>query len=350
MRLFMLSTTVATASGFAVPAGGVGGGGTGNVAYAATYGSEVLVDQAAWESGEFWKEVAAAVPGFYDAPELARYRGWVTNLITKPQGECKDLETGQEVLTQYVFPGLQDAALVGQRTPFPELPEIEAALKQLAPTAQAELADLLRARPLADDDAPAVESAEQGGEGEVWNRAAWYGWQFVSLRDAKQWMPRTIRTLEATVPLAHRFIGVARQRAGCVGTLHSDRRNYLLSTLTGLDVPEGQCAVAVPGAGERTLADGDVVVLDNTFKHQVYNQHPSRDRFVLMVEVWHPGLTGAERDALGATFAVKDRFTLTQLKQCPWGFSDEELSKAIESKQFRELEFWQQLSYGLEVE
>ena len=105
------------------------------------------------------------------------------------------------------------------------------------------------------------------------------------------------KALESRVPLAHRFIGVARQRADCRGTLHSDRRNYLLSTLTGLQVPESCCTVTVPGSGERVLADGEVVVLDNTFKHVVANSHKTRDRFVIMAEIWHPGLTPAERTA-----------------------------------------------------
>ena len=157
--------------------------------------------------------------------------------------------------------------------------------------------------------------------------------------------PKTIRQLEETVPCAHRFIGVARQRAECRGTLHSDRRNYLLSTLTGLRVPPQACGVAVPGSGERLLADGEVVILDNTFKHMVYNE-AKEDRFVLMVEIWHPLLTAAEREALATTFAIKDRFTLTSLRQCPWGFSEEELTKAIASKAYTKLSFWKGLGEG----
>jgi len=189
-------------------------------AYAANYGCAASVDQAAYKSANFWKEVAAELPGFYDAPELARYRGWVANLINKPPGETKTLETGQEVLLQYVFPGLQSDEC--NREPFPALPEIEEALRALVPTAQEELARLLAARPLADDDAPAMQLDDGEAEAETWNRAAWYGWQFMSLRDAKPWMPRTIRALEEGVPLAHRFIGIARQRANCRGTLHSE--------------------------------------------------------------------------------------------------------------------------------
>lgn len=112
-------------------------------------------------------------------------------------------------------------------------------------------------------------------------------------------------------------------------------------------MPDGACGVAVPGSGERKLSDGEVVVLDNTFKHFVYNDHSTDDRFVLMVEVWHPSLTEAERQAMATTFAVKDKFTLMSLRQCPWGFSDEELSRAIESKDYQQLDFWRSLSFGL---
>ena len=55
----------------------------------------------------------------------------------------------------------------------------------------------------------------------------------------------------------------------------------------------------------------------------------------------------AEREALGATFAVKDRFTLTHLRQCPWGFSAEELTRAIETRDYLDLEFWRRASHGL---
>jgi hypothetical protein len=318
--------------------------------YAATYGSAESVDQAAYNSADFWKEVAAEIPGFNDAPELQRYRGFVSNLISKPPGEVLTLGTGQEVLTQYMFPGLQDDDVM--REPFPALPEVEQALVELAPSAQEELASLLAERPIMDDDAPA--EPEGIGDGtQPWNRAAWYGWQFMSLRDAKLWMPSTIKALESTVPLAHRFIGIARQRANCRGTLHSDRRNYLLSSLVGLRVPEGECGVIVPGSGilvpdqGRLLRDGEVVVLDNTFKHFVYNDDKLDDRFVLMCEIWHPALTPVERKAIATTMAVKDRYTLTALRQCPWGYSDDELSRAIENKDFENLEFWRTISFGM---
>lgn len=74
----------------------------------------------------------------------------------------------------------------------------------------------------------------------------------------------------------------------------------------------------------------------------------THDGSVLMCEIWHPELTAAERDALSTTFAVKDKFTLTKLRQCPWGFSDDELTRAIATKDFQSLEFWRDIAYGLE--
>ena len=70
-------------------------------------------------------------------------------------------------------------------------------------------------------------------------------------------------------------------------------------------------------------------------------------RFVLMVETWHPALTPAEQSAMATTFALKDRFTLLKLKQCPWGYSDEELMRAILTKDVMRLEFWRDLAHGL---
>ena len=126
-----------------------------------------------------------------------------------------------------------------------------------------------------------------------------------------------------------------------------------MSTLLGLDVPEGQCGVIVPRAGAlipddgRVLRNGEVVVLDNTFPHYVYNDAPV-DRFVLMCECWHPALTPDERFAISTLFAVKDRFTCVQLRQCPWGYSEDELSRAIDAGDLKELGFWRSIAYGLD--
>ena len=46
---------------------------------------------------------------------------------------------------------------------------------------------------------------------------------------------------------AHRFVGLARQKANCKGLVHSDGRNYMLSTLTPLAAPADKCGIVVGG-------------------------------------------------------------------------------------------------------
>ena len=78
----------------------------------------------------------------------------------------------------------------------------------------------------------------------------------------------------------------------------------------------------------------------------MYNEADA-ERFVLMVEMYHPALSEHEVAALRTLFALKDRFTVLKLQQCPWGFGEEELFEAIVSKRALELEFWRDLAYGL---
>ena len=103
-----------------------------------------------------------------------------------------------------------------------------------------------------------------------------------------------------------------------------------------------------PGA-PMGMADIAEVLWNDYLKHNPEDpKWADRDRFVLMAEVWHPSLTEPEREALATTFAVKDRFTVTKLRQCPWGFGDDELERAIQTGHYKELDFWKRCSFGLD--
>ena len=70
---------------------------------------------------------------------------------------------------------------------------------------------LYRSRPRLSHFVLCTQEADGEGGGDVWNKAAWFGWQFMSVRDAKSWMPETIKGLSTYIPMAHRFVGIARQ-------------------------------------------------------------------------------------------------------------------------------------------
>ena len=98
---------------------------------------------------------------------------------------------------------------------------------------------------------------------------------------------------------------------------------------------------------QRTYKETEALLLDNSFPHYVYN-HSDEDRFVLIVEVWHPALTAVERDALATIFALNDRMTVLALSMAPFGFSDPAIEAAIESGEVADPRFWTDLAYGVE--
>jgi hypothetical protein len=163
-------------------------------------------------------------------------------------------------------------------------------------------------------------------------------------------MPGTTKALKKAMGKsgpAHRFVGLARQKQNCTGIEHSDGRNYMLSTLTPLQCAEG-CGIVVDGIETPIVQGGTPVILDNTFRHHVFN-HGTEDRHCLMSECWHPALTLKERDALATLFAAKDRFTVQELALAPWGFDDESLEFALRSGSVSNLDFWKDFGYDREL-
>ena len=56
------------------------------------------------------------------------------------------------------------------------------------------------------------------------------------------------------------------------------------------------------GNERRVWADGKVLVFDTSVMHEAANTDPKQPRFVLMLRVWHPATTAAERRALQFIF------------------------------------------------
>jgi aspartate beta-hydroxylase len=98
-------------------------------------------------------------------------------------------------------------------------------------------------------------------------------------------MHRTIRTTAG-------LIYVSRLRAHTHIDAHRGPTNLRVRCHLGLDVPEGDCAIRV-GADTRRWTEGRCLVFDDYFEHEAWN-HTDEDRLVLIVDLWHPGLSETE--------------------------------------------------------
>lgn len=76
---------------------------------------------------------------------------------------------------------------------------------------------------------------------------------------------------------------------------HSDGLNFFLTCHLGLKIPR-DCAIRV-GTETRTWAEGETLLFNTSFLHEAWNRSDTH-RIVLLVDVWHPELTGVEAEAI----------------------------------------------------
>ncbi|GMI07073.1 hypothetical protein TrLO_g3416 [Triparma laevis f. longispina] len=75
----------------------------------------------------------------------------------------------------------------------------------------------------------------------------------------------------------------------------------------GLKIPEGE-GVWMDVAGERRKwEEGKVVTINTSFVHSTSNKS-SEDRYVLIIDFWHPGLTPVERKCLEYVYDLRNKF------------------------------------------
>ena len=148
-----------------------------------------------------------------------------------------------------------------------------------------------------------------GGTGAPsWN--GFYFWRHGERRDANHALcPRTSAALEA-LPLV-RIRGNAPEVMFSVLTPgthilpHRGVTNTRVVCHLPLVVPE-DCALVV-GGEPRAWREGEAVAFDDTYEHEAWNRG-SRTRVVLIIDVWNPHLTAAERDAVAALAEVMGDF------------------------------------------
>lgn len=178
------------------------------------------------------------------------------------------------------------------------------------PYVQGELADLLE-----DNEEYLISDS-------VKNEVMGGGWSGFRLRRLGAWLsrncelfPKTVQLLkQSDVPLAMRGVIVARQVPGTGVQPHSDGRNFFLTAHFGLSVPP-DCAITV-GGEERPWKEDDCIVFDTSFMHSTRNDS-DEDRFVLVLDFWHPDLTIPEREALEWIYDFRNKFEQGKIKYVP---------------------------------
>ena len=88
------------------------------------------------------------------------------------------------------------------------------------------------------------------------------------------------------------LIYVSRMRPGTHIQPHRGPTNLRLRCHLGITVPDGDCALRV-GDDTRQWQEGKCLVFDDYLEHEAWN-HTEKDRIVLIVDLWHPGLSAIE--------------------------------------------------------
>jgi hypothetical protein len=112
--------------------------------------------------------------------------------------------------------------------------------------------------------------------------------------------PVTSRGIDGhgTVRTATGLIYASRMGASTHIEAHRGPTNVRLRCHLAITVPDGDCAIRV-GGETRRWEEGKCLVFDDSFVHEAWN-HTESDRVVLIVDLWHPGLSDDEVTLLEA--------------------------------------------------
>lgn len=137
------------------------------------------------------------------------------------------------------------------------------------------------------------------------------GWRSFFLCRDGHWHPSAARLCPATLVLVDGLpwfpgdIMFSVLGPGVEIPPHYGLDNLHLTLHLPLIVPAG-CGIEVNGVHRTPVVD-EPLVFDDTFRHSAWNRG-EEDRTHLVVDVWHPGLTSAERTALRLAFTAVRRW------------------------------------------
>lgn len=119
----------------------------------------------------------------------------------------------------------------------------------------------------------------------------------------RQLCPRTAEILDQVPNLVLAMYSI--MDAGTYVPLHKGVSKALINAHLGLDVPHGDCRIEV-GGETRGWENGKLLVLDDTFPHQVWN-NTDETRVVLLMQIRRPVRPLAR--LVGSAFLTAVRWT-----------------------------------------
>eukprot|EP00533_Pseudo-nitzschia_delicatissima_P014603 CAMPEP_0197272608 /NCGR_PEP_ID=MMETSP1432-20130617/10133_1 /TAXON_ID=44447 /ORGANISM="Pseudo-nitzschia delicatissima, Strain UNC1205" /LENGTH=322 /DNA_ID=CAMNT_0042738171 /DNA_START=53 /DNA_END=1017 /DNA_ORIENTATION=+ len=151
------------------------------------------------------------------------------------------------------------------------------------------------------------------GDSNLQNRVMGGGWSAIRLQRLGVWnlencaeFPKTYELLkDLDIPLAVRGVCFARQAPGSGVKPHSDGRNFILTSHLGLKIPDG-CWIEVADQ-RKNWEEQRLLTLDTSFVHSTENP-TNGDRYVLIIDFWHPEITEAERAGLEFIYDLRNKF------------------------------------------
>jgi len=129
------------------------------------------------------------------------------------------------------------------------------------------------------------------------------GWKTLVLMDRGIWDPVNVNLFPKTamairdlqIPATEVFF--ASMDANSKISPHSDFTNFVVTSHLGLDIPgQDKCRLTI-GDETRSWKNGEVMMFDTSIIHEATNE-ANKTRYILMMRLWHPDLTSAEKEAL----------------------------------------------------
>jgi aspartyl/asparaginyl beta-hydroxylase (cupin superfamily) len=135
------------------------------------------------------------------------------------------------------------------------------------------------------------------------------GWKTLVLMDRGRWDPENANLFPNTakavrdcgVPATEVFFACMKGPSKI--SPHTDFTNFVLTSHLALDIPysgENKCNISV-GDETHEWINGNVLLFDTSLVHDAVNDSDQM-RYILMLRIWHPDLTDAEREALQFTY------------------------------------------------